>query len=634
MKKLLALLLTFAMVLSLAACGTSGESTGDDNSAPDSQQTQQQDGQQQGDEQQGGTQQQGGPQAKQTKTGELTIFDQSAIIAIRIEGEYGGDLKDRQASTTGIYSIFEHSEWVEFYPVGDAEVIDIYYFTHDEKADYSKKDAQWLDDNGRHFTRLYNQKNESFPDGYWGASYFDQDMGTGYFDFVFATEEKAVAVMKVQVFEEFALQGYTDDELIALNDGKAVETPQDSQSQTDNEKLVSAVLNLSAFGKDSEGNPYKWQVLDVDTENNKALLLMDGYSDGGYMFADDELHTWENCQVREYLNFQSNMEAMFTQQEQQLILKTTVRNEPNPQYGISTGNDTSDYLFLLSVQEMEKYFENPKDRVVYDADGNPVAQYLRTAGGQENYFAIIRPDDSGEIDYYGSHGYTEALAIRPAMWVDISGTDVEDIQNTPAPTAENKPEPTPTDEKEDEPNNPPASVSGFVTTKTGKFYSAFTGGTIKMDYELVSDGQTLRMITATKGDKAYVENYTDGQSTGCSVIDGKDMYVIEHSSKFIIKMALEADLLTVASKVVTENDIDMAQLEKGKREIDGVTYDTESWVMEGDKVTMCFDGDALAYIITQPGDSETVIKILDYSTDVDDSLFTIPSGYTVLDMTA
>ncbi len=155
-----------------------------------------------------------------------------------------------------------------------------------------------------------------------------------------------------------------------------------------------------------------------------------------------------------------------------------------------------------------------------------------------------------------------------------------------------------------------------------------------MDYELVSDGQTLRMITATKGDKAYVENYTDGQSTGCSVIDGKDMYVIEHSSKFIIKMALEADLLTVASKVVTENDIDMAQLEKGKREIDGVTYDTESWVMEGDKVTMCFDGDALAYIITQPGDSETVIKILDYSTDVDDSLFTIPSGYTVLDMTA
>jgi len=90
--------------------------------------------------------------------------------------------------------------------------------------------------------------------------------------------------------------------------------------------------------------------------------------------------------------------------------------------------------------------------------------------------------------------------------------------------------------------------------------------------------------------------------------------------------------MTVASKVITENDVDMTQLEKGSREIDGKKYDTESWVMDGDKVTMCFDGNKLAYIISDPGTGEAVIKILDYSADVDDSLFNIPSGYTVLDM--
>ncbi len=212
-----------------------------------------------------------------------------------------------------------------------------------------------------------------------------------------------------------------------------------SSTPADNKKLVSQVIDLSAFGKDSDGEPYKWTVIDVDTENKKALLLMDGYMDTAYMFTDDEVHTWENCQVREWLNFQPNMDVMFIAREQNFILLTDVKNPANPETGVSSGKDTKDKLFLLSVQEMEKYFENPQDRVVYDIDGNPVAQYLRTAGGQENYFAITKPDDSGEIDYYGSYGYTEALAIRPAMWVDISsaiqsGTqsgDKQDSQSQP-----------------------------------------------------------------------------------------------------------------------------------------------------------------------------------------------------------
>ncbi|MBR2502809.1 MAG: hypothetical protein IKB62_01650, partial [Oscillospiraceae bacterium] len=128
-------------------------------------------------------------------------------------------------------------------------------------------------------------------------------------------------------------------------------------TQTEKEKLVSTVLNLSAFGKDSEDNPYKWLVLDVDTENKKALLIMDGYIDTLYMFADDEVHTWENSQIREYLNFQPNMDVMFTAEEQEFILETAVSNPANPKTGVSSGKDTTDRLFLLSTEEMEKYFE-------------------------------------------------------------------------------------------------------------------------------------------------------------------------------------------------------------------------------------------------------------------------------------
>ncbi|MBP1551471.1 MAG: hypothetical protein J6C04_04255, partial [Oscillospiraceae bacterium] len=76
-----------------------------------------------------------------------------------------------------------------------------------------------------------------------------------------------------------------------------------------------------------------------------------------------------------------------------------------------------------------------------------------------------------------------------------------------------KPQPAPTEKPADEKENTP-QVSDFVGTKTGRFYSVFTSGAIKMDYELVIDGQLTRMVTATKGDKAYMENYLNGEATG------------------------------------------------------------------------------------------------------------------------
>ncbi len=398
--------------------------------------------------------------------------------------------------------------------------------------------------------------------------------------------------------------------------------PQAGQPETqpqDSTSLVSKVINLSAFGRDSENNPYKWTVLDVDTENSKALLLMDGYIDTMYMFTDDEIHTWENCQVREHLNFQPNMDVMFTAEEQKLILLTDVENPANPETGVSSGKDTKDKLFLLSVQEMEKYFENLEDRVIYDVDGNPVAQYLRTAGGQENYFAIIKPDNSGEIDYYGSYGYTEALAIRPAMWVDISGS-AEEISQPQADQPETQPEP----EKDDG----GIDLAGFIGTKTGKFYSQFADGKMYMKYETVVEGMAMTVISAIKGDKVYSESIIDGVSSGTTIMDGEKMYIIDHASKMVITMALGENAMTIANTIVEEGDVDMGDLVKGTKEIDGKKYDTEEWIVDGVSNVMCFDGNDLKYIISEDSGMEMVIKVVEISNKVDDKLFEIPSGYT------
>ena len=560
-------------------------------------------------------------------------------------------------------------------------------------------------------------------------------------------------------------------------------------TQTEKEKLVSTVLNLSAFGKDSEDNPYKWLVLDVDTENKKALLIMDGYIDTMYMFADDEVHTWENSQVREYLNFQPKMDVMFTAEEQEFILETAVANPANPKTGVSSGNDTTDRLFLLSTEEMEKYFENPEDRVVYDAEGSPVGQYLRTAGGEESYFAMIIQDNSGEIDYNGSHGYSGAYAIRPAMWVDVSGADLSvqpnakpsqssetDVQlgtlqifdksaitalriegensgvlndrqlattgicsifeheewiqfypvgdaevidiyyftydekadyskrdaqwlddngrhftrlynqknesfpdgywgasyfdqdmgtgyfdfvfateekavavmtvqvfeedglqnytdaelialNDGTATAETVKEQAAT-EKEQPKAEGGMDLAGFMGTKTGKFYSQFTDEKMYMKYETVMDGMTMTVISATKGDKVYSESIVDGVSSGVTIMDGEKMYVIDHASKMIITMALNTDAMTIANTIVEESDVDMGDLVKGTKEIDGKKYDTEEWLVEGESAVMCFDGNDLKYMISTIDGMEMVIKVVEISNKVDDKLFELPSGYT------
>ena len=68
----------------------------------------------------------------------------------------------------------------------------------------------------------------------------------------------------------------------------------------------------------------------------------------------------------------------------------------------------------------------------------------------------------------------------------------------------------------------------------------------------------------------------------------------------------------------------------GKREIDGKTYDTEEWSVDGAKSILCFDGDHLAYMIGEFEGKETVIQIVKTSDKIDSSLFDIPADYQVI----
>ena len=215
------------------------------------------------------------------------------------------------------------------------------------------------------------------------------------------------------------------------------------------------------------------------------------------------------------------------------------------------------------------------------------------------------------------------------------GSDEPDTPDTDDPVQQDQQEDPvqqedPADDQQQEEDLPP-ELKGWLKIRTGRFYSQFAGE-MYIEYELEYEGQVMKMISATKGDKTYSETSIDGVSAGVSIIDGNDMYTIDHASKMVVKMALQPQgTESVVSEILTEEDLALDELKEGTREVDGKKYDTEEWVIEGAASIMCFDGDDLAYIIGVFDGEETVMKVTETSDKVDDKLFEIPEDYQVME---
>jgi len=175
-------------------------------------------------------------------------------------------------------------------------------------------------------------------------------------------------------------------------------------------------------------------------------------------------------------------------------------------------------------------------------------------------------------------------------------------------------------------------LSTYLNTKTGKFYSQFTDGKMYMEYKMTVEGMEMTVISATNGSKSYSETLIGGISSGASIIEGDVMYTLMPEMKMVYKMGLGDTAANIAGEVIAEEDVDMADLKTGTRTVDGKTYDTEEWVVDGAASIMCFDGNELKYIIGEAEGMEVVMEIVTATNKVDDSLFVIPADYTVMDI--
>ena len=192
---------------------------------------------------------------------------------------------------------------------------------------------------------------------------------------------------------------------------------------------------------------YNWRVLDI--QDDKALIITEDIVEVRPYDAEFTEEVWETCTLRKYLN--SVFLQKFTQTDQERIIETKIYNPNNEWYGTWGGKNTIDKIFLLSLEEADKYFGDSGDylneqRKEFDFEnntfvtsddggwfsnendsnrqaayeGSPAFWWLRSPGIHNGSAAFVF--DNGGVGVFGLDLYCildVVCGVRPAMWVKL-----------------------------------------------------------------------------------------------------------------------------------------------------------------------------------------------------------------------
>lgn len=128
--------------------------------------------------------------------------------------------------------------------------------------------------------------------------------------------------------------------------------------------------------------------------------------------------TWETSDMRRYLN--EYFYNKFSEEERARIRETMVINSENLHPRELGGNDTTDKLFLLSIDEVYRYLEDHHDRMTQCRWGLEVSWWLRSIySGERSAAANIFHDHGGIYGYFNFTGRGPGSGVRPALWLNL-----------------------------------------------------------------------------------------------------------------------------------------------------------------------------------------------------------------------
>src|SRR5574344_220182 len=184
-------------------------------------------------------------------------------------------------------------------------------------------------------------------------------------------------------------------------------------------KEIGSYVKFGNYWQSNDKNKeaIEWKVL--AKENGKALLISKYALDCKPYNQNNCNITWEECTLRKWINSDFINNA-FSEEEQQIIALT--KNDTN---GSRT---TEDKVFLLSIEEAQKYFKNAEERKctptpyakqhnAWSSDDNFCYWWLRSPGCNQYFAARVNYD--GGVSLYGYSVYNVNDAVRVALWVNL-----------------------------------------------------------------------------------------------------------------------------------------------------------------------------------------------------------------------
>ena len=200
----------------------------------------------------------------------------------------------------------------------------------------------------------------------------------------------------------------------------------DTKLENNNENRVYNPDSTMKFG--NYHGAVEWLVL--DKKDGKALLISKYCLDAKEYDKNEnnEFVTWETSTLRQWLNSCFINEA-FTDEEKALICDTYLQNPDNPEYGTDGGNDTTDKVFLLSIDETSKYLSDKivrkaeatdyaKDKGIFVSEENGKSWWWMRSPGSDDLCASCMGND-GFVHGDGQMIEDRTCGVRPAMWVNI-----------------------------------------------------------------------------------------------------------------------------------------------------------------------------------------------------------------------
>ena len=179
----------------------------------------------------------------------------------------------------------------------------------------------------------------------------------------------------------------------------------------------------------------EWTVIDK-TDSTLLLIskhaLLDRQYNIDYVASNPDLWrcTWETCKLRAFLNSDFYFSA-FSTDERSHIRLNYLSNPGNPDYGTKGGNDTSDYVYILSQEELNTYMPNASSRKAFPTKSaaavKPGALKLEIASDGSCHWWLRTPGKHAGNAQYVRHGnghlvsdgsdVGHVLGVRPVICI-------------------------------------------------------------------------------------------------------------------------------------------------------------------------------------------------------------------------